>query len=407
MENSYHRLKKHLQETEKLSISLSKRIASGGFGSIHKATDNFGNTYAIKFLRKRKNGFLNNNNIIEFDIMSRIDHPYLNSALKIWSDDKGIYIFQELADSDLAKWRDYNRLKEKQIKRWFLMTCFAIKHLHDQDIIHGDIKANNILLFDGDKENSRVKLCDYSLTFKLRYQNYSNNSRTNLCTCTHRSPENWAGLKNDKSVDIWALGVTLCEIAYNQYLFPYDQDNSENSEYSMSQIRKWAKSVNKEIPSFLKSSSSDTKSSTISLNPSFNIDRLILLMCEPDPLKRPTIDQIIADKYFDSIRGDIESNIESSISPTISPMTMRKKAFIASLTPKGIDESISAFVYEICERASPKSNLRPTLLKEISLLTISNLLNYEIPKEYVFESEKNELINNEISLFDLLNYKFF
>lgn len=49
----------------------------------------------------------------------------------------------------------------KTIADWMLQVALPLKHLHDKDIIHHDIKDKNILIHEG-----KIKLCDFELTIK-------------------------------------------------------------------------------------------------------------------------------------------------------------------------------------------------------------------------------------------------
>ena len=85
---------------------------------------------------------------METSIMSIIHHPYLQKAISVHASPKMLYIISELATSDLSR---YLRLKENLpsptlLRKWSFYLLQAVACLHRKDIIHGDIKASNILL---------------------------------------------------------------------------------------------------------------------------------------------------------------------------------------------------------------------------------------------------------------------
>jgi serine/threonine protein kinase len=59
-------------------------------------------------------------------------------------------------------------LSVPQEKSWANQMSLGLQYLHQQNIIHGDIKSDNVLLFSGYNENRDViivaKLCDFGLS---------------------------------------------------------------------------------------------------------------------------------------------------------------------------------------------------------------------------------------------------
>ncbi len=59
---------------------------------------------------------------------------------------------------------------EEQIIDWFLQICLALKHIHDRQILHRDIKAQNIFL----TSKNDVKLGDFGIGNELGRDLYIN-----------------------------------------------------------------------------------------------------------------------------------------------------------------------------------------------------------------------------------------
>ena len=88
-----------------------------------------------------------------------------------------------------------------------LECASGLAYLHDNKIIHRDIKINNFFI----TENYSIKLGDFGESTLRR--DTENRRMTILGTVSYMSPELVAADKNYTSaVDIYALGITLCEI---------------------------------------------------------------------------------------------------------------------------------------------------------------------------------------------------
>jgi serine/threonine protein kinase len=88
-----------------------------------------------------------------------------------------------------------------------LECASGLAYLHDNKIIHRDIKINNFFI----TENYSIKLGDFGESTVRRETD--NRRMSILGTVSYMSPELVAADKNYTSaVDIYALGITLCEI---------------------------------------------------------------------------------------------------------------------------------------------------------------------------------------------------
>lgn len=98
----------------------------------------------------------------------------------------------------------------------FRQIAMAVKKLHSIQIVHGDIKEENILVGIGQNEDElRIKLCDFGHALKIRR---GRPEMVNYGTRDITPPEL---LKKEKKVigysqDIWALGIVLYTIIHGQ-----------------------------------------------------------------------------------------------------------------------------------------------------------------------------------------------
>ena len=94
-----------------------------------------------------------------------------------------------------------------------------MEYCHQQGVVHHDLKPENILLkFNDSGQISKIKLADFGLHRKT---SESLLAGTDSCgTPEYSAPEMYQeGLKFDKKIDSWALGVVLFEMIFDDVPF--------------------------------------------------------------------------------------------------------------------------------------------------------------------------------------------
>ena len=108
------------------------------------------------------------------------------------------------------------RLTDKQISFVFRELAESIQYIHSFNILHRDIKLENIL-FDA---NYHAKLADFGFACMIN----SPEKRTTVCgTREYFAPEIYVNKKQDLKLDIWCLGILLYELCHNKTPFNVKQ----------------------------------------------------------------------------------------------------------------------------------------------------------------------------------------
>ncbi|AZL89245.1 mitogen-activated kinase 2 [Megavirus baoshan] len=105
----------------------------------------------------------------------------------------------------------------KKIYYYLLQIAHGIRYLHYNNIIHFDIKPDNIIL-----NGNICKIIDFGCS-EYYFQEYIS-TNTTKCTTTHRPPEAF-DIENNKlntSVDIWSFGILMCELLSNQLMYRHE-----------------------------------------------------------------------------------------------------------------------------------------------------------------------------------------
>ncbi len=130
------------------------------------------------------------------------------------------WILMEYLPTDLTHFFSLNKenpdvMNEKFFKNIAYQIISGVNHLHSQQIIHRDIKLENILY---DKEKKVAKIGDFGLSRIFDY--CLETQYTDVGTYPYKPPELLLGLrKYTTAVDIWSVGCLLVQICTMRLLF--------------------------------------------------------------------------------------------------------------------------------------------------------------------------------------------
>lgn len=296
-------LKKKYEITDYKQI---KPLGKGGFATVYLCQSPDKKLYAMKKIINKPNRGVPC--LMEASIMATYKHNHLSNIVCAGAKSDGLYMVLKLAHSDLSKWRSKNDPTNDLIRKIFYQISQAILFLHRENIIHGDVKCSNILVYDTD--DFHVKLSDFNLSSVNTWE-----SNLKVCTATHRPIEVWRGDKWDEKIDIWSLGCAMFELKYGYGLIPYQGPNSGKEQY-MNALFDWATGGLGGRLNRNKHKLRGTRLTPRYYNVSYKNARipksihkiktpfteLLSEMLKSEPKGRPTIEQLVCNPYFDGLK---------------------------------------------------------------------------------------------------------
>jgi serine/threonine protein kinase len=258
---------------------IGKCIGRGAFGkvnlAVHKVTQSL---VAIKSINKQ---YLNDESsrkkvMQEVYILKKIRHCNVVHFFETFETDKYILLVMELCGGgDLLNYvRKRRRLKEDLAKYFFKQIIEALHYIHQKNIVHRDIKLDNILL-DSD---GNVKVCDFGVSKLVK----PGETMSEQCgTPAYIAPEILLdrGYKGF-GVDVWSAGVVLYSMLYGTVPFKGN---------SMSELHNLIIRGNVTFKD-------DISQSAISL---------LKGLLEIDPNRRLSTDQILKHEWLNDINYDL------------------------------------------------------------------------------------------------------
>lgn len=197
-------------------------IARGGFGTVCRAIDTtLDRTVALKLIDDPERA---PSLIAEAKNTSRLSHPRIAQVYQAGIDEKTGLAFIAFEWVDGPTLRALLRSGELPISRVLRLgqdIATAVAHAHDNDLIHGDLKADNIVVTG---EPVRAKLLDFGLSIAEEILGEGEM----WGTPAYMAPELLAGGPRTMETDHFALGVILFELATGQLPFG-GEDGDEHS----------------------------------------------------------------------------------------------------------------------------------------------------------------------------------
>lgn len=199
-----------------LQINQYRLIKYIGFGSTSKVFQVFKNNvhFAAKIINHDNLSMYHKKICLpsELNILRSINHFNIIKLIEIIENVHfTIIIFEYANDGDLITW--LTKQTEPNLllaKCWFQQIMSAVCYLHSLKIIHGDIKADNVLLC-----NNVAKLTDFGYA-----QIYSNDNLNIACgTMEYRAPETFIHSINSFQTDCFSMGVLLYSMV--TLMFPF------------------------------------------------------------------------------------------------------------------------------------------------------------------------------------------
>ncbi len=190
---------------------LTKKLGQGGMGEVYLGEDTkLRRPAAVKVLSKAlaaKEDFVARF-YKEARSMARMNHENAVSVFDV-DEDRGIhYVAMEFVDGkSMQKWMDtLGKLSIGDALHVTLRCAEALQFAHSQNLIHRDIKPDNIML----TSKGKVKVADFGLAKALDDDLSMTASGTGLGTPYYMAPEQARNAKHvDGRSDIYALGITL------------------------------------------------------------------------------------------------------------------------------------------------------------------------------------------------------
>ena len=270
-------------------------LGSGGMAYVYKAKCHKLNRFvAIKILKPeyRTDAVFLQKFQVEAQAAAALSHPNIVNIYDVGEEEDLFYIVMEFVDGITLKEyiQQKGRILPKETVEIALYIAAGIQAAHGQNIIHRDIKPQNILV----GRNGDVKVTDFGIA-KAVSTNTMTATNIAVGSVHYISPEQAKGSYCDGRSDIYSLGVTMYEMVTGRVPF----DGESNVAVALAHVQKEAIPVSEYYNDIPKS-----------------LEKMIIKAMQKRPERRyQTVQQLILDlkRVFSNPDGEY-----ISIMPTIS-----------------------------------------------------------------------------------------
>ncbi|XP_042866501.1 serine/threonine-protein kinase D3-like isoform X5 [Penaeus japonicus] len=195
------------------------------YGGVHRKSSR---AVAIKVIDKlrfptKQEAALKN----EVAILQNLSNPGVVNLERMFETPERIFVVMEKLKGDMLDMilsSDQGKLSERITKFLIYQILAALKHLHSKNIVHCDLKPENVLL-STDSDFPQVKLCDFGFARIIGEKSFR---RSVVGTPAYLAPEVLRNKGYNRSLDMWSVGViTYVSLSGT---FPFNEDEDINDQ---------------------------------------------------------------------------------------------------------------------------------------------------------------------------------
>ncbi len=183
---------------------ILKDLGSGSCGIIHLVEHEDGDIVAIKTISKTQVNYKD-----EIKILEKLDHPnvinfygYYKSLFKIHQ------VMEYIDGKDLFEMLGKIPFDEELAIEYLIEIKKGLDYIHSHNIIHRDIKTENIMVRGVDRYNVNIVIIDFGYAVEI-----NDSLEYELCgTMDYMAPEMLLSLPYNCTLDLWSLGVLGYEL---------------------------------------------------------------------------------------------------------------------------------------------------------------------------------------------------
>ena len=367
------------------------KLGSGSFGKVFLAQNKYTKEkVAMKEIKKSNKDLLSDGEIKdEIDILKSLDHPDIVRIIESFNTKDSYVLVTEYCEGGELYDQVRNQLSETQIAVIFKQLLSGLAYLHSHNIVHRDLKLENILIQEIEKSKTtgedlfNIKIIDFGTA---RIFDNKKKPQSIVGSSYYIAPE-VLNQKYGKECDLWSVGVIL-------YMFivghaPFDGCDDEEITGNIQKgiykkdDKRWKK-ASKEVKDLIQK--------LLIYNPQ---KRLTALQALKHPWFKITDSNILYDNVpkndiIECIRNLLTYNISSKLEELV-------LAYIIHNIPRPRQAKSAIKLFKLVNEVGDGKLLKRELKKTLLLFVTEDFLNkYDFDEQFsLIDGDKKGYINYE------------
>ncbi|XP_037072152.1 serine/threonine-protein kinase D1-like [Pollicipes pollicipes] len=198
-------------------------LGSGQFGIVYRGVHRkSGRQVAIKMINKlrfpnKQETQLKN----EVSILQTVSHPGVVVLERMFETPNEVFVVMEKMEGDMLEMiLQAEKLCERKTRFLITQILVALKYLHSQNVVHCDLKPENVLLASKE-EFPQIKICDFGYAKIIGERSFR---RSVVGTPAYLAPEVLRNKGYNRSLDMWSVGIIIYVSLSGTFPFHDDED---------------------------------------------------------------------------------------------------------------------------------------------------------------------------------------
>ena len=202
-----------INDSPSKKYEILSKLGSGSFGNVYLARNKFTDEkVALKQIKKSTANLLSDGEIKdEIEILKKLDHPDIVRIIESFNTRNSYILITEYCEEGELFDQVKNQLSETQIAVIFRQLLSGLAYLHSNNIVHRDLKLENILIHEIEKSKTtgedlfNIKIIDFGTA---RIFDKNKKPQSIVGSSYYIAPE-VLRQKYNKECDLWSVGVIL------------------------------------------------------------------------------------------------------------------------------------------------------------------------------------------------------
>ncbi len=280
---------------------VERELGRGGMGAVYAVVhEEIGKRAALKVVHRRllTPGFNIERVMLEAKVVNTVGHPNIVDIFETGSlpDGRPYIVMERLEGQPLSARADEGKILPDRAISILLQVCDALIAAHAANIVHRDLKLDNVFLVDNaeDPSSPKVKVLDWGIAKVINHDVRHTIEGQLVGTPQYLSPEQARGATVSAQSDVYSLGVMAYEMFLEQ--LPFEAETSaEVMVMHLKAIPPAPRELWPDIPP--------------------QLEELILRMLAKSPDNRPTMVDVA--RQLDAVRGELDRRRQARLTSAI------------------------------------------------------------------------------------------